>query len=90
MSEFDDIIENVKIEQDVQRGRIALVFMFDELPGTTMFDLQELVRDSIDANQDNKAMQNLTITAAWRSEAQQIEDLCTTALEQDPEDGDVL
>lgn len=72
MDEFDNIVGRL---QEDKQGRIGLVFMFDKLPGSTMFDIDELVKNTYLANRYSRSMANLTVTAVIDETADEIEAL---------------
>lgn len=71
MSEFDDIVAPLTEAPK----RIALVLMFDQLPGTTAFDLSELVKGTLESMKNQPSYQNLTVTALWSEQADKVEQI---------------
>lgn len=79
MDEFDVITEGLR---DEYRGkRVALILMFDELPGATMDDLMGLVHETYEETSKRETFGNLTVTALRGDKADEIETICQIHLE---------
>lgn len=80
MDEFDQIVGDMQAEQE-KPGRVALVLIFDELPGTTMFDLNELAKGTYRSMKDLPSYVNLTVTVTVNETADQIEKIVQEGLD---------
>lgn len=79
MDEFDVITEGLK--NNYKGKRVALILMFDELPGATMDDLMALVHETYEVNVKDTVFGNLTVTAVRADKADEIEEICRIHLE---------